>query len=97
MRLSWKTSDSYSEADESDDKSITSEDTLKQVKHVSTEVKVRTDSISLCCDHCAVIMDITNGAQLQNTAKKRLCQRLQEDQRALTKETNLFFLKHTKV
>lgn len=40
-------SDSYSEADESDNKSVTSEDTLKQSEHVSTEVKVRTDSISL--------------------------------------------------
>ena len=39
--------DSYSEADESDDESVTSEDTSKQVEHVSTEVKVRTDSISL--------------------------------------------------
>ena len=40
-------SDSYSEADESDDESVTSEDTSKQVEHVCTEVKVRTDSISL--------------------------------------------------
>ena len=39
--------DLYSEADESDDESVTSEDTSKQVEHVSTEVKVRTDSISL--------------------------------------------------
>ena len=37
----------YSEADELDDESVTSEDTSKQVEHVSTEVKVRTDSISL--------------------------------------------------